>query len=451
MDPRTQAVKVLCRVIQHRASLSSALSALIEPIAVQDRGLLQELSYGTLRYYPQLLAYLNLLLSKPLKAKDSDIQATLLLGLYQLLHTRIPDHAAISATVEVTRHLKKNWATKLVNGILRRFQRESDSLTEKLLDKGGDEFRFAHPQWLVQAIRLAWAEQAEQVLEANNSHPPFTVRLNLSRLSNQNSSRTQYRQQLRANNIESGETKYSETGLTLDRAVDVKLLPGFDQGLVSVQDEAAQMAAPLLQLKPGQRVLDACCAPGGKTCHILEHVTSLRQLVALDIEPSRLDRVRQNLRRLGFTDARAEPVKLICGNALEPKNWWNGEPFDRILLDAPCSATGVIRRHPDIKILRSPTDIAKLAQLQRDLLRQLWPLLAPEGVLVYATCSIMPEENTGVIEQFIASQTDAIDQPIDADWGLQQPCGRQLLPQTGGHDGFYYACLRKGRSDNKNA
>jgi 16S rRNA (cytosine967-C5)-methyltransferase len=219
----------------------------------------------------------------------------------------------------------------------------------------------------------------------------------------------------------------------------VHTIPGFDQGIVSVQDEAAQLSADLLAPQPGETVLDACCAPGGKTGHLLEIQPKLSRLVALDLEQRRLERVKDNLQRLGLT------AEIVCHDAQQIQDWWDGELFDRILLDAPCSATGVIRRHPDIKLLRKATDIAKLASLQLSLLKALWTTLRPGGRLVYATCSILPTENTQVIEAFVEQQPDAIHRPIDAPWGLAQKYGRQLLPQQQGHDGFYYACLEKTR------
>lgn len=430
MDPRTAATTALAQVIRRGRSLASVLPQALQQVEARDSGLVQELCYGSARWYPQLDCILGRLLAKPLKAKDSDIRAVLISGLYQLIYTRIPDHAAISASVNVTRHIKKDWASRLVNGVLRRFQRERAALLEIL--ESDPEYRLAHPAWMIEAIGSAWPQQAPAIFAANNDHPPLTLRINTRR-----TSPAQWQQRLTDRGLSGRPTPFSATGITLDRAADVGELPGFDAGEVSVQDEAAQLAAPLLQLQPGQRVLDACCAPGGKTGHILESQPALGQLVAVDMDQGRLARVAHNLDRLQLS------AQLICGDAAEPQQWWQGPAFERILLDAPCSATGVIRRHPDIKLLRGRTDIDAMAALQLQLLRALWPLLAPGGILVYATCSIMPAENTAVVERFIATTADACEDKIDAPWGLAQPFGRQLLPQVGGHDGFYYARLKK--------
>lgn len=431
---RVQAALTLAAVLQQQASLASLMAPALERVADNEQSLLQELCYGTCRWQPQLQSILNRLLDKPLKSKDSDIHALLLLGLYQLKYLRIPAHAALHNTVAASKTLKKPWAEKLINGVLRRFQREQDELEGAL--HGSPAYTSAHPNWLRKSLEKFWPEHAGHIFAANNAHPPFTLRLNLDR-----HSRDGYQQILRDTDIASSQTTFSPYGLTLDKACAVTQLPGFANGDLSVQDEAAQLAADLLQLQPGQRVLDACCAPGGKTGHLLElgaQLSSpLQEVVALDLEERRLVRVRENLQRLQVQ------ATLICSDALALNEWWDGELFDRILLDAPCSATGVIRRHPDIKLLRNAEDIAKLAALQLQLLQTLWTTLKPGGRLVYATCSVLPTENTQIIEQFVAQQTDARHDPIAAPWGIVQPCGRQLLPQIQGHDGFYYACLIK--------
>ncbi|WP_439134277.1 16S rRNA (cytosine(967)-C(5))-methyltransferase RsmB [Pseudomaricurvus sp.] len=438
---RVQAALTLAPVLQQQASLASLMTPALDKVDPQEQPLLQEMCFGTCRWQPQLQSILNRLLEKPLKPKDSDIHALLLLGLYQLKYLRIPDHAALNNTVAACKPLKKAWAEKLVNGILRRFQRERETL-ESALQKS-PAYTSAHPNWLRKSIENFWPEQADAVFTANNAHPPFTLRLNLAQ-----QDRTEYQQTLSDLELGSTPTPFSPFGLTLDSACDVGKLPGFSEGKLSVQDEAAQLAGELLQLQPGQRVLDACCAPGGKTGHILELGTQLASpltaLVALDLEERRLERVRENLLRLQHQVQ--QQATLVCSDALAVDKWWDGVPFDRILLDAPCSATGVVRRHPDIKLLRNAEDIAKLAALQLKLLQALWPTLRPGGRLVYATCSLLPTENTRVVEQFLSQEPSAEHDPIAASWGLSQPCGRQLLPQIQGHDGFYYACLNKSDS-----
>lgn len=429
LSVRAAAAQVIHNVLRGQGSLSSLLPATQHQVNEQDRPLLQELCFGTCRYHPQLSAYVECLVDKPLRAKDGDIQALLLLGLYQLLHTRIPDHAALGETVEVTRFLKKPWATNLVNGVLRQFQRDKSKLDELLARN--QAFQSNHPAWLEGMLRKAWPEYFDQIIEANNAHPPFTLRLNTKTIS-----REEYLSQLQLSEIEAKATPYSPYGITLANPCDPRKLPLFSEGTISVQDEAAQLCGDLLELKPNMRVLDACSAPGGKTGHMLELEPSL-QVTALDSEPRRLERVRENLARLNVT------ANIIAGDASEPSTWWDGEKFDRILLDAPCSAIGIIRRHPDIKVLRTPEEIIKLAELQHKIINSLWSLLKPGGILVYATCSVMPKENSQIIENFIKNKPDVVCDLLDVDWGITQSIGRQLLPSISGHDGFYYARLRK--------
>lgn len=429
LTARTAAAQVIGQILRQQGSLSSLLPLALPKVAENERPFLQELCFGTLRWQPQLDAYLQHLLDKPLRGKDSDIQALLLLGLYQLVHLRVPDHAAIGETVEAARPLKKPWATKLVNGVLRRFQRERDKLEHQLQDNPA--FTTSHPVWLLDRLRAAWPTAIEQIITANNAHPPFTLRLNI-----RHEPRATYLADLASSGFMAQPTPFSPVGFTLQQACDPRQLPLFEAGTLSVQDEAAQLSAGLLQLEAGQRILDACSAPGGKTGHILESADGL-QVVALDADERRLSRVRENLARL-HVDA-----QILCGDASQPGDWWDGQRFDRILLDAPCSATGIIRRHPDIKVLRSAADVTKLAQLQGKLLDSLWPLLKPGGILLYATCSIMPEENSQVVEAFLARQPAATCDQLDVPWGVSQPCGQQLLPRADGHDGFYYARLRK--------
>lgn len=426
---RLAATQIVTQLLLGKGSLSSLMGPAQIQVADQDKSLLQELCFGVCRYHPQLQVYLELLMDKPLRNKDTDIQALILLGLYQLIHTRIPDHAAIGASVEVTRSLKKEWASKLVNGVLRQFQRDKESLTKIAAEK--KIFQSNHPQWLDGMFSKYWPQQWPDIIQANQSHPPFCLRINTNKIT-----RDEYIALLVELNINASPTSLSPYGVRLENPCNPNTLPLFVEGLISVQDESAQLSADLLNLQPGLRVLDACCAPGGKTGHLLELQPDL-QVTALELEERRLQRVRENLQRLNL---RAD---IICGDATKPEAWWDGKLFDRILIDAPCSASGIIRRHPDIKILRKPDDIAKLADIQLELLQKLWPLLKPKGILLYATCSIMPKENTKIIEQFLKQQTDAVEDKIIAGWGLEQTCGRQLLPQVEGHDGFYYARLIK--------
>lgn len=430
-NTRALAAQVVTGVVAQGQSLGGQLATAEQSVTPRDRALLRELCYGSLRWHPQLRALLRQLLTKPFKPKDADVEQLLVVGAYQLLHTRVPPHAALSATVEACRALGKEWATGLVNGVLRNLQRRS----EALLDGLPAPARSAHPAWLWRAIEAAWPAQAEQILAANNDYPPFVLRVNSAR-----TTRDAYLEQLVAAGIAAAPCAIAPSGIRLTAAVDVQQLPGFDDGVVSVQDESAQLAAFLLDAQSGERILDACCAPGGKTGHILERTSNLGALVALDNDAARLTRVASNLARLQLN------AELVTGDAAAPEAWWDGQPFDRILLDAPCSGTGVIRRHPDIKLLRTAADIVALAQRQRALLDALWPLLKPGGRLVYATCSILPAENVEVAEAFLLAHADAerLDNPAELPaWGVTQTAGRQLLPTVGGGDGFYYLCLTK--------
>lgn len=430
MMVRHAAVLIITELLKGSGSLSSQIPAFAKKVSPDDRALLQELCFGTCRYFPQLQAYTECLIDKPLRAKDGDVQAILLVGLYQLLHTRIPDHAAIGETVEITKLINKNWATKFVNGVLRKVQRDHEEL-DKLLSHNG-AFVSNHPAWLEGMLRKAWGDAFPAICEANNAHPPFTLRINTQKIS-----REDYLALLTDLDINAILTPFSPYGITLSRATDPRDLPLFAEGVISVQDEAAQLSADLLDINGPMRVLDACAAPGGKTGHLLEREPQLAVL-ALDIEERRLTRVRENLARLGVN------AEVKQGDGTDPSAWWDGQLFDRILLDAPCSATGIIRRHPDIKVMRTPEDISRLPILQGKLLDALWPLLAPGGVLLYATCSIMPHENVRVIEDFLYREKSAqCDSFEDINWGTAQKYGRQLFPQVEGHDGFYYARLRK--------
>lgn len=409
-------------------SLSQALPRFEERVKTRDRPLYRQLCYGVLRLYPRLRGCLSPLLSKPLKNKDRDVYMLMLVGIYQLSDMRIPDHAAVNATVAASRALNKPWCKNLVNAVLRNWQRQHQQLIEKLSPA---QFA-AHPDWLHRRLYRAWPDAAGAIEAANNAQAPMCLRVN-----RRQQSRDEYLQRLQQQDIAASACEFSADGIRLLHAVDVTDLPGFTQGEVSVQDEAAQLSAALLQLQPGQRVLDACCAPGGKTSHCLEWEPGLEQMVALDIDAQRLQRVEQNLQRLSLQ------ATLTCADAAAVDSWWDGKAFDRILLDAPCSATGVIRRNPDIKLHRRDTDIDHLARLQLQMLMSLWPTLTPGGLLLYATCSVLPEENEGVVMRFLEQQGDAEHIDIDADWGTARPYGRQLFPQPNGHDGFFYALLRK--------
>lgn len=430
MNIRSQAALVLKQVIVDGRSLSSVLPVALSKVPAREAGLLQELCYGTLRWYSRLDAILVRLLKKPLKVKDMDIHALLLIGLYQMTYSRIPAHAAVAETVAGVQSLKKGWAKGLVNAILRAYQREAEVLQEQVDEEVAA--CFSHPQWLVTMIKQAWPDDWQNVLRANNQRPPMVLRVNA-----RHTNRDDYLQRLSDKGMSAQPMNHLPHGILLDEAVPVQELPDFASGYVSVQDGAAQLAAYLMDLAAGHRVLDACAAPGGKSCHMLEIQAGLEQLVALDSDSERLMRVHENLQRLGLQ------ASVVQGDGAVPEQWWDGKPFDRILLDAPCSATGVIRRHPDIKLLRRPEDIDVLLETQGAILESMWTLLKPGGVMVYATCSILPQENEAQIAAFLTQHGDARELTINADWGRACKAGRQILPGEAEMDGFYYACLQK--------
>ena len=428
-DARAAAAGILAKLLAGQGSLSSHLN---NYSGRNDLPLVQEICYGVCRYFFALKAAVDERLEKPLRNKDRDIYCLLLVGAYQIYQMRIPDHAAVNESVQATRALKKQWARGLVNSVLRRLSETKDHW-HALLASEQEEIQFLHPQWLIEALRQDWPVHWQSILRANNNRAPMCLRVN-----NQKTTRDAYLECLRNDSIEALAGKMASTAVYLENPCPVDELPGFREGMVSVQDEASQLVPPLMKLTPDLVVLDACAAPGGKTCHILECEPSLTKLLALDIDESRLHGIDENLQRL---ELRAE---LKAADASQIDRWWDGEPFQRILLDAPCSATGVIRRHPDIKILRKQQEIRLLTERQMNLLRNLWKCLAPRGFLLYTTCSVLKAENDRTIERFLASCEDAKYQAITADWGLECAFGRQLLPDVNGNDGFYYALLQKG-------
>ncbi|GAB2578453.1 16S rRNA (cytosine(967)-C(5))-methyltransferase RsmB [Nitrincola alkalisediminis] len=429
---REAAAIVISHLIQQQGSLSTLLSDQFEAIPERDKALLQQLCYGTARDYYRLYALAGQFLKQPCDQTDTDVLALVLLGLYQLRDMRIPAHAAISETVSAISALGKPWAKGLINAILRRYQREGADI-EKTLALNDASYQFNHPTWMIEKLRHNWPEHWQSLLQNNDVKGPLCLRINALR-----SSMDQWDAQAQAHSIAYQSGRFSEHAIYLEEATDVHLIPGFDEGLLSIQDEAAQLASPLLMLAPGQRVLDACAAPGGKLCHLLESEAELSDVIALELNEGRIDRIYQNLERLGL-QTRCQVLQADASSL----DWWDGQLFDRILLDTPCSGTGVIRRNPDIKILRQNENILHLAKLQLDILENLWQVLKVDGVLVYATCSVFPQENERIIERFCKLHSDAHHDPIEAEWGIERPYGRQLFPQTAGHDGFFYARLIK--------
>jgi 16S rRNA (cytosine967-C5)-methyltransferase len=419
---RAEAAICVARVVGEGQTLETALESV--RLVERDAALVRALTHGSLRWHQRLTWQVQRLLARPLPARESAIDALIRVGLYQLQFTRIPEHAAVSSTVAAARLLRRPGYAALVNALLRRFLRERKALEAQM--ERDPQAASAHPGWLLERLQRDWPDRWEQIVAAGNvESPPMWLRVNTRR-----TSRLEYLALLETAGLIATPCDGVATALLLERPQSVGTLPGFAEGLVSVQDAAAQLACGLLAVGPGQRVLDACAAPGGKAAHLLEAHPDVAELWALDRDPTRVELMRGNFTRLGLAPT------LTVGDATQPAGWWDGRAFDRILLDAPCSATGVIRRHPDIKVLRRPTDIGPAAARQALLLRALWPLLKAGGRLLYATCSVLKEENQQQIDAFIAATPDAR-------WaGGAQP-HYQILPGEANMDGFYYACLEK--------
>jgi 16S rRNA (cytosine967-C5)-methyltransferase len=354
----------------------------------------------------------------------------LLLGLYQLRALRVAPHAAVKETVEAAAALGKPWAKDLINACLRGYLRETQRAEAAIRDD--ETLRLSHPRWLLEELKRVYPDGWESIAQANNARPPMSLRVNLAR-----TTRAAYLAELAAARIGARASPLCDSAVLLEEPRPVGNLPGFAQGLASVQDVAAQFAAGLLDAQPGERVLDACAAPGGKTTHVLERTPGLADLVAVDRDAGRVDLLRENLERLGLR------ARLAVADASRPGDWWDGQPFDRILLDTPCSATGVIRRHPDIKLRRKPNEIEQLAHTQGQLLAGLWPLLRGGGKLLYVTCSVLPRENEAQITTFLAEHADAAVCGPALPVGQARRVGWQILPGEQDLDGFYYVCLAK--------
>lgn len=429
-EPRLSALNMLDAVLHQGKNVLEAEPANAAGDA-RDRAFSRHLAYGVLRWLTALQWLAGQLLKKPFRQKDRDVELLVLMGLFQLWKADTAAHAAIHESAECARKVGKPWAVAVINAVLRRFQREQSGWIERLNQQ---EARHAHPAWMLSALQADWPRDWESIVAENNRPGALWVRLNPA-----------FDAQETVLGLERGgfatvRHPSSPDALRIEPAAAVEALPGFGQGRFSVQDPAAQLAAGLLRPEAGQRILDACAAPGGKTCHILEREPGV-ELTALDQSPARLDRVRENLERLGFTDERQ--VRLAVANAAEPEQWWDGVPFDRILLDAPCTATGVIRRHPEIKWLRNPGQVSEAVAAQGLLLERLWPLLKSGGILLYATCSVFQAENGKQVQRFTEKHPDAGLMEIDASWGRDVGSGRQILPGEQDMDGFFYASLQK--------
>jgi 16S rRNA (cytosine967-C5)-methyltransferase len=422
-NERLHALKILTTLLEDNASLSQLM-----PPSAEVSPMTKEICFGFCRHYLRLEAIADCLLDK--RPKSLEVWIALLIGLYQLYYMHIPDYAVVKETVALLEKIKKVWAKGLVNAVLRNFCRKQNEILESLANN--QKFVYGQPQHLLNHFMKDWPEDWQHIALANDAHPPMTLRVNIKK-----NSVDEYLKILSTAGIEAELHLVAPQGITLKTPCDVHSLPGFSEGCVSVQDGAAQLAVSLLDLKPGLRVLDACCAPGGKTCHILESESDLVECVAVDVDAKRLNRVQENLDRLKLK------ATLLQGDALSPDRWWDEQKFDRILLDAPCSATGVIRRHSDIKLLRTEEEISAVAKIQHTMMRSLWPLLAPGGLMVYATCSVIAEENEHQVAEFVKDYSDCIQVENKRSFGRATGHGLQILPGECEMDGFFYSVLRK--------
>ncbi|MDG2141151.1 MAG: 16S rRNA (cytosine(967)-C(5))-methyltransferase RsmB [Gammaproteobacteria bacterium] len=428
-DVRGTAANIITSLLNGNGSLTSAFKDLSSHPEIS---LLKELCFGTCRWFYLLEYLLNQLLSSPLRKKEVEIKCLLLVGLYQLRELSIPQHAVINETVQSAIALRKPWAKGLINAVLRNYQRRAIEL-DASISQAGPQISLSCADWLKEEVASAWPLKWKEILNHSNYRPPLTLRVNLGK-----KSRKDVLVLLTKNKIEAVPGRLAHSAIYLKRPMPADEIPGLQEGWVSIQDEASQIVPDILQLNPQQSVLDACAAPGGKTCGILESEHSLSRMLSLDFSGSRLERMAENLERLQLKST------LITGDARSPGEWWDGQLFDRILLDAPCSATGVIRRHPDLKILRTSDEVTELEKIQSEILNSLWPCLREDGLLLYTTCSILPRENNLQIKRFLESTNNAKYEGIVADWGVECGYGRQLL--TGlrdGPDGFFYSLLRK--------
>lgn len=429
VDTRALAAKGLVEVAMRGASLREVMERQAPRLAdARDRALLMALLSDGARWWLRFDAAVDGLLEKSLRHKDPAIHALLVLGLVQLEILQLRDYAAVAATVEATRALRRPQLAGLVNAVLRRWQRERETRNAQLDSRALS--RHAHPAWLAAALAQDWPQQVDAIMLANNTEPPLILRAN-----RRHGSRAALLNQLQTAGYTASVHPWLQDAISLPHSVDVTRLPGFADGAFAVQDGAAQVAADLAQASDGMRVLDACAAPGGKACHLLERARI--ELTALEFDRHRGERIRDNLMRLRL-DAR-----IVIGDAGTPQAWWDGTPYERILIDAPCSATGVLRRRPDVRLHRRASDLPALCAQQRRIVAALWPLLAPGGRLVYVTCSLLRAENEAVLTDLLDTQPDAQAVAFTLPVGQPAAVGWQILPGDGDLDGMYYAVVHK--------
>lgn len=430
LNTRAAAARICWQIIDQGRSLDSALSEYYDAheLGPQDRGFIQELVYGVCRWHGELEVVSKTFLRSPIRKKDRIVHFILLVGFYQLRHLETASHAAVAETVQACKQLNKVWAKQLVNGCLRNYQRQPVEVA--------DAVSASHPKWLQEKIAKAWPNHALAILHANNQRPPMCIRINALQ-----QSRDQYLEQLKQADIDAIADPYSVDGVVLPTPQSVAKLPGFADGSCSVQDTAAQQAANMLELSAEHTVLDACAAPGGKTAHIIERMENHGIVHALDISERRCQQLSDTLERLQLK------AGIHTADASKAASWPVPEQgYDRILIDAPCSGLGVIRRHPDIKHHRTPSDIKQLSKIQAALLQNLWQYLKPNGLMLYMTCSILPAENDQQVRRFVESTNDAIVVDVDHPTALIQRHGVQTLPGVHSMDGFYYSLLKKKTS-----
>ena len=429
---RLAAAKAITEVILG-ASLSRVLPKYQDRVNPSDQSLLSEICYGSCRYYHLFDAVLEKMMKKNLRKRDTDIRALLIAGFYQIAYMRTKPHAVVDESVKASRKLGKPAMSGMVNGVLRRFQREQASLLD--LARQNKAASYALPGWLYQQLQTDWNDKTPAICEALLASPPLVLRVNSQKQDVQ-----EYLDKLRQENLAASGIVGVETAVLVDKPVPVEKLPGFFDGSVSVQDAGAQLAAELLNPGAETKVLDACAAPGGKTCHLLERYSDLDHdldLTAIDIDASRIEKIRSNLDRLKLK------AKVFCGDAANPDGLWSETQYDAVLLDVPCSATGVIRRHPDIRILRKKQDIVGLVSQQRSILEQIWTLVKPGGRLLYATCSLLSAENEKQVEWFL-QRDDVLELSLEPKVEyVRKSHGIQTIPGVNNMDGFYYALIKK--------
>ena len=415
-------------VLRNGQSMDTASEAVLINAAsrdTRDLSLYQELVRGTCRWFLALQSIIRPYLRKPFKPKDLDLEIILALGLYQIIFMRIEDHAAVNESVNLAQRANKNWASGIVNAVLRQLIRDGVNITP-------EHHLISYPGWMQKMLGRDWPQHYSDIAQAGNQRAPLTLRVDLRR----NSVKAVIKM-LRDQGTDVTRHEIAESAVMLEKPCDITKLDLFNSGQISVQDAAAQLSVEILDCKPGMRVLDACAAPGGKLTHLLEYTKDL-DLVGLDIDALRLEKIEQNLKRIGRN------ASLVCGDAADPATWYDGVPFDRILADVPCSSSGVIRRHPDIKLLRRINDIPQLVKRQKKILQSLWTLLKPGGLLLYCTCSIFKDENERQIEWFVENHDNCMEKPLKLlKWGEESSFGRQILPGEHDMDGFFYTCLYK--------